>query len=257
MLEKLGNQTYHGSLLIVQWHSRLNVICGSLLEPTAPMYRLRPWLGDVNVMILEQHHHKPFARLGFSIPYKNQHHRRCIPVVDFVSESSETMDIQLKGCRMQPHRKCPMLWDHHTDPQEQPDSLPFDHNAFRLCIQPSSHNPQFNINFCRLPNEALFPNEPTNIPVGLFASFYGGHGLEYILLQHNVDRQELRATKVTGDPNIPRSELTWLAFVRQQIRESSDQDFFGSPVFAAVGRIAYHGYQNARMIECERKPIVI
>ncbi|KAG2187914.1 hypothetical protein INT44_000664 [Umbelopsis vinacea] len=244
-----GDQTYHGSLLVVQWHASLNLICGSLLEPTAPMYRLRPWLGDTSVMILEQRHHKAFAKLGFSISCNQPH--PCTPIVDFISGNSQSMELQLKACQKQPHPDCLLLWDLHTEPMDLPDTLPFDHSAFSLCIQQSSRNPQLKFNFCKLPTETLFPSERTVIPVGLFASFYGGHGLEYILLQYHVDRQELRAIKVTGDPNIPRSELTWVAFVNEQIRECSDQDFVGSPVFIALGHIAFHGFQNASLIECE------
>jgi hypothetical protein len=214
------------------------------------MYQIRPWVGDTEVMILEQHRHKVVAKLGFSIRWQLDSFG--VPSIDFMSGSSQSLDLQLRPCEMQPHPECELLWNHNTNPSEN-EHFSVDQSSFSMCIKQSFRNPRLQFNFAKLPNDILFPSKESSIPVGLFASFYGGHGLEYILLQHDTDCQQLRADKITGDPNIPRSELSWVAFVGAQIRECSDEDFYGSPVFEALGHIAFHGFQNASLIDCERK----
>lgn len=249
---RLGDQTYYGSLLIVQWHPVLSLICASLLEPTAPMYRLRPWLGDAEVMILEQHRHKVLAKLGFSI--RPTVDGLTVLSLDFLNGSNpHSLDLQLAPCEMQPHPDCPSLWNHDAYDSQINHTLVDQAAAFSLRIEQPARNLHLTFKFAKLANDTLFPAKESSIPVGLFASFYGGHGLEYVCLQHNEDRQELRAVKVTGDPNIPRSEITWVAFVGNQIRQCADSDFFGSPVYEALGHVAFHGFQNASLIDCERK----
>jgi hypothetical protein len=243
-----GDQAFFGSLLTVQWDPKNNLIRGALLESSATDYRLRPWAGDHQVMILEQHDHKVTANLSFSIECNPIGHS--IPKIDFMGGDLRALKVHFKPCILQSHPDCQLLWNHFTSPNEMDYCLP-NQSAFGLCIT----GPQIRLenNFTKLSSSALFPAAHSDFPTGLFSSFHGGHGTEYVLLEYDPLRESLRAVKMTGDANVPRSEWSWLANVRRPIRQSIDDDFYGALVYQAFGHIAFHGFENESSIQCERK----
>ncbi|KAB8302111.1 hypothetical protein EYC80_005562 [Monilinia laxa] len=119
---------------------------------------------------------------------------------------------------------------------------------------------------------------------GIFIGDYSGHGTEFLLIDHrdgpckydqsNVLEQKedesveawearkkhariyqgsLRAVKLTGDPNVPRGELTWFAddigergFVR-----FGEKNWPGARIVKSVGQIANVGYENPKYIETQ------
>uniref|UniRef100_A0A8W8MPT3 Uncharacterized protein n=1 Tax=Magallana gigas TaxID=29159 RepID=A0A8W8MPT3_MAGGI len=49
-----------------------------------------------------------------------------------------------------------------------------------------------------------------NVPIqpGLFKGTYSAHGIEILSLDYNDDLTEVTVTKITGDPNVPASEIS-------------------------------------------------
>ncbi|KAA8577129.1 hypothetical protein EYC84_007130 [Monilinia fructicola] len=119
---------------------------------------------------------------------------------------------------------------------------------------------------------------------GIFIGDYSGHGTEFLLIDHRdgpykydqsntLERKEdesvegwearkkhariyqgsLRAVKLTGDPNVPRGELTWIAddigergFVR-----FGEKNWPGARIVRSLGQIANVGYENPKYIETQ------
>ncbi|KAJ2960465.1 hypothetical protein NQZ79_g4177 [Umbelopsis isabellina] len=129
-----------------------------------------------------------------------------------------------------------------------------DQSAFGLCI--TGQQTRLENNFTKLSSKALFP-AASDFPIGLFSSFHGGHGMEYVLLQYDQSSEYLRAVKITGDANVPRSDWSWLADVSRPVRHCTDDDFNGAIVYEALGHIAFHGFEDESLIKCERKIDVV
>ena len=116
---------------------------------------------------------------------------------------------------------------------------------------------------------------------GIWVGDYGGHGCEFLLihqpdddppisderlglkrgedesqedwearrLEKRVYRGRLEAIKLTGDPNVPRGEHTFIAedLADDEFgRESEDSQFRGARVVPSIGHIARTGFQNGR-----------
>ncbi|KAG2173883.1 hypothetical protein INT43_005303 [Umbelopsis isabellina] len=227
------------------------MIRGTLLESPPTLHEHRPWAGNLQVMILEEPNRKASANLSFSIECHPAGHS--MPKIDFIGGGVRALKLHLRPCILQPHPECKLLWNHSTNPDTMDHYLP-DQSAFGLCI--TGQQTRLENNFTKLCNKTLFP-AASNFPTGLFTSFYGGHGMEYVLLQYDQPREYLRAVKVTGDANIPRSEWSWLADVSRPIRQCTDNDFNGAIVYEALGHIAFHGFENESLINCERKARVV
>ena len=76
---------------------------------------------------------------------------------------------------------------------------------------------------------------------GLWLGDYGPHGTECVFIEHDAAAAQLRAWKITGDPNVPRGVCTWQAYLQG---ETACEDPVGSGVreFRGYGRTAQHGY---------------
>ncbi|QSZ35133.1 hypothetical protein DSL72_007998 [Monilinia vaccinii-corymbosi] len=119
---------------------------------------------------------------------------------------------------------------------------------------------------------------------GIFVGDYSGHGTEFLLIDHRdgpfkydqsdiLEQEEdesleawearkkhariyqgsLRAVKLTGDPNVPRGEITWIAddigekgFVR-----FGEKTWPGARIVKSLGQIANVGFQNPKYIETQ------
>ncbi|XP_064611112.1 F-box only protein 31-like [Liolophura sinensis] len=58
---------------------------------------------------------------------------------------------------------------------------------------------------------------------GLYKGNYGSHGIELILLTYQGQFQEVHGMKITGDPNVPASEISITADLRRPMILTEDQ----------------------------------
>jgi hypothetical protein len=59
---------------------------------------------------------------------------------------------------------------------------------------------------------------------------------------------------VTGDLNIPRSEISWIVpDTRSPLRVCDEEEFRSALSYEALGHVAYQGYTGNRMIPAERE----
>ncbi|KAF7894582.1 uncharacterized protein EAF01_010033 [Botrytis porri] len=118
---------------------------------------------------------------------------------------------------------------------------------------------------------------------GIFVGDYSGHGCEYLLLDQRDGLQKrdesntskskgesheawearkgqartptgsLCAIKLTGDPNIPRGEVTWVAddISDKGLVRYGEKDWPGARIVRSRGQIANLGYKNPKYIETE------
>ena len=122
--------------------------------------------------------------------------------------------------------------------------------------------------FSTLPPESYTPTKEKPWQ-GIWVGDYAGHGCEFlVVLQKNVQTQasdsisddahddapedasctgRLEAIKLTGDPNVPRGEYTWIAEdigPRGLIRIADEEIFKGARVVKSRGNTANREYRN-------------
>ncbi|KAJ3257984.1 hypothetical protein HK103_004118 [Boothiomyces macroporosus] len=89
---------------------------------------------------------------------------------------------------------------------------------------------------------------------------YGSHGNELMLLSYSLETEKkLRVTKITGDVNVPRGEISFTADLNNwkytlgntlhNINNSAE--FKNGIVFDGKGTVAMEGYQSATKIPCD------
>ena len=76
---------------------------------------------------------------------------------------------------------------------------------------------------------------------GLWLGDYGPHGTECLFVEHDVSNTELRAWKITGDPNVPRGVWSWCAYLENAV-PWTDASGETLRAYEGHGRIALHGY---------------
>ncbi|APA06800.1 hypothetical protein SS1G_04576 [Sclerotinia sclerotiorum 1980 UF-70] len=118
---------------------------------------------------------------------------------------------------------------------------------------------------------------------GIFVGDYSGHGCEYLLLDQRdgfqkndepniLERKDetpevweakkrhakiykgsLCAIKLTGDPNIPRGQISWIAddISDNGLVRHGEQAWPGARIVKSRGQIANQGYRNSKFIETE------
>lgn len=106
----------------------------------------------------------------------------------------------------------------------------------------------------------IFYRLPRNLPAptnfkqysGLFMGDYSAHGPEILYLYYPTPTS-LHAVKVTGDPNVPRGELSWVVDdLTRPTRICTEREWPGGRAFAGRGQICYHhGFTNPTWIETE------
>ncbi|MCJ1245173.1 hypothetical protein MMC30_002374 [Trapelia coarctata] len=142
------------------------------------------------------------------------------------------------------------------------------------------------LTFSTLPPECYTPTKDKPYQ-GIWVGDYAGHGCEFLLLlqtaatggrsvlaengqliQTEVPLDEttvededppgcsgrLEAIKLTGDPNVPRGEYTWISDdigKRGLIRIADEQIFKGSRIVRSWGHIAANGFRDDRYMESQ------
>ncbi|KAK3949732.1 hypothetical protein QBC32DRAFT_219052 [Pseudoneurospora amorphoporcata] len=127
----------------------------------------------------------------------------------------------------------------------------------------------------------LYTPTPEKPYRGIFVGHYGPHGCEFILMHQpddddaaEIERREdetdeefrkrnqeskvyrggLAGIKLTGDPNVPRGEYT---FVAKDIGEegfvkvAEEEEFLGARVVKAKGHVAEHNFRDDDWIDCD------
>lgn len=73
-------------------------------------------------------------------------------------------------------------------------------------------------------------------------------------IRHDKENRKLFCHKVTGDLNIPRSEISWLVpDTSKHSRVCIEEEFPSALAYEAQGHVAYQGFSGERMIPAERK----
>lgn len=86
---------------------------------------------------------------------------------------------------------------------------------------------------------------------GLFMGDYSSHGPEILFLYHPT-ATSLHAVKITGDPNIPRGELSWIVEdLTTPSRLCTESEWPGARAYKGKGQISAHGFSNPTWIETE------
>lgn len=106
--------------------------------------------------------------------------------------------------------------------------------------------------FSRLPTA-----DPGSVPAGfegwqgLFMGDYSAHGPELLYLDYPTPHT-IRAVKVTGDPNIPRGEVSWQVDNLRRVKRICDEEEWpGARAFDGLGHVSPHGYSDPSWIEAE------
>ncbi|BFZ55406.1 hypothetical protein PYCC9005_002447 [Savitreella phatthalungensis] len=86
---------------------------------------------------------------------------------------------------------------------------------------------------------------------GLFMGDYSSHGPELLYLYYPTSTS-LRAIKVTGDPNVPRGEISWRVDDLTSVKRICQEDEWpGARAFDGLGHISPHGFTDPSWIEAE------
>ena len=86
---------------------------------------------------------------------------------------------------------------------------------------------------------------------GLFMGDYSAHGPELLYLDYPTPTS-IRAVKVTGDPNVPRGEVSWKVDDLTRVkRVCEEEEWAGARAFDGVGHISPHGFSDPSWIEAE------
>jgi hypothetical protein len=141
---------------------------------------------------------------------------------------------------------------------------------------------------------ALYTPTPTKPFRGIWVGDYGGHGCEFLWinqpdddddlldtttsLDDNIPRPEnesdedyaarkrdaaiyrgsLKAVKLTGDPNVPRGEVTFVADDLGDggfVRVAREEPFEGVRVVRSRGHVAHNGFVNGEYLSLSARPV--
>lgn len=110
--------------------------------------------------------------------------------------------------------------------------------------------------------------ENSVITPGIFKGTYSSHGVELVMVTHNLIGQKIVVTKITGDPNVPEGKTTFEVDLRRPVPEDTPvlegepRPFVLPQVYEAryaefprayqaryhgVGQIASHGFLSPQM----------
>ncbi|KAJ3275751.1 F-box only protein 31 [Terramyces sp. JEL0728] len=115
-----------------------------------------------------------------------------------------------------------------------------------------------------LPNTNITVDNVKMPKPGVWMGAYGSHGNELLFVSYAVenDMRKLIVTKITGDVNVPRGEVSFSATLNNSkytlgntshnINNSSE--FKNGIVFDGVGTVAMEGYQSPTKIPCDGIP---
>lgn len=104
--------------------------------------------------------------------------------------------------------------------------------------------------FYRLPQDLPVPPSFDKFS-GLFMGDYSAHGGELLYIYY-PSPTTLHAVKITGDPNIPRGELSWVVDnIAAPVRTCEEHEWPGARAYAGRGQVSPHGFSNPTWIDAE------
>ncbi|CAG8491690.1 3359_t:CDS:2 [Funneliformis mosseae] len=86
---------------------------------------------------------------------------------------------------------------------------------------------------------------------GIWVGDYGSHGIEFILFREDDISGYLIATKITGDINVPRGEISWRCNLKDQVRICDEKEWNGKVSYRAKTKVAFEGFRNPDEIDSE------
>jgi hypothetical protein len=106
---------------------------------------------------------------------------------------------------------------------------------------------------------------------GIWVGDYSAHGCEFLLIIQSdipedeefeddsefVPRGSLHALKLTGDPNVPRGEITFLANdigPNGLIKVETEEPFKGARIVEAQGHVAGLGFHDGKLYPSQSEP---
>lgn len=110
--------------------------------------------------------------------------------------------------------------------------------------------PRHNELFYRLPQHLPSP-AGFEEHSGLFMGDYSSHGPELLYLYYPTPTS-LHAVKITGDPNVPRGEISWVIDdLTSPVRICTEREWPGARAYKGRGQISNHGFRSPTWIETE------
>ncbi|KAK6349253.1 hypothetical protein TWF730_010004 [Orbilia blumenaviensis] len=92
---------------------------------------------------------------------------------------------------------------------------------------------------------------------GIWVGDYGPHGTEFLLFHQpttSSSQKRLEVIKLTGDPNIPRGEYTWIIDDLSQPLRTADEEeteWPGAKVYSARGHVAGHEFKDDKFVDVQ------
>ncbi|CAF1349636.1 unnamed protein product, partial [Didymodactylos carnosus] len=177
---------------------------------------------------------------------------------------SHSMDINYVRKKRVPLNNSPaLLMAEHTILNEEVDDLYFTTNC---SLKMDIYHP---ICYSIYENQIPFSSREWSLSClkGIWVGTYSTHGLEFLylnsitnfvcptslgkecLISDKVLENVLIATKITGDPNVPRGEISFVALKQMDNVDSKNNDFIQQRCFQAAGQIAATGFVNPSYIK--------
>ncbi|KAK6527161.1 hypothetical protein TWF281_010354 [Arthrobotrys megalospora] len=106
-------------------------------------------------------------------------------------------------------------------------------------------------------DEELWTPTPEYPYRGIWVGDFGPHGAEFLLFHQpttSSSQKRLEVIKLTGDPNIPRGEYTWIVDdLSQPVRTADEEEteWPGAKVYSARGHIAAHEFKDDKFIDVQ------
>lgn len=125
-----------------------------------------------------------------------------------------------------------------------------------LCEKSSEYERLHRDSYARLPDHVLRPSRGFRELDGLWMGNYNSHGIEFLILRTVATITSSRtvvALKLTGDPNVPRSEISWAAYMDESAatHTCSEPEFAGKMAYRGWGQVAGYGFVGSQFIDVE------
>ncbi|KAL1922835.1 uncharacterized protein VTP21DRAFT_9211 [Calcarisporiella thermophila] len=235
-----GDLKYRGEFLFVVWDMTKGAITGMRLVANNEVHGSTPWSLDPGVRIRHvdvQYGQLPrfFLRLhpltGQIVcntrPMLEQEGNVAIRRAKFYSNIETELWISRESYSARDEYE---LCDEGSDKQPIND-------CFALSIRSPRQSFVRHERYARLDLKRLLP-QPDCMFQGLFVGDYDGHGMEFLLMTYYEGSKKLYASKITGDINVPRGEVSWIAFMHKPLRVASEKEFEGMNVYEGRGQCA-------------------
>ncbi|XP_041376674.1 F-box only protein 31-like [Gigantopelta aegis] len=113
--------------------------------------------------------------------------------------------------------------EHHQHPEGKQRTICSVFNKSKLLLMKFLVTTQLGCNY-RMSRLARSPRRsPAVIQPGFFKGTYGGHGIEIIQLKYDANGKIVQGIKITGDPNVPATKISFEVDLSQPIILTSEQ----------------------------------